>query len=71
MYDSITNIGINEKMDEMISKSESVAAKLSSILKKSKFASQNNPLGQMGKKQFKQWISQINEIGKLSNEYDS
>lgn len=64
MHDSIINIGINEKMEEMINKSEKVSAKLNSVLKKSKFASQNNPLGQMDKKEFKDWVTKLNELGK-------
>jgi len=35
MYDSINNIGINDKMEEIIQRSTEVSARLSSILKKS------------------------------------
>lgn len=69
MFESISNIGITEKMEEMISKSEGVVAKLSSILKKSKLASVNNPVAKMKKRDFDKWINNINDLGKQSEQF--
>lgn len=68
MYDSIQNIGINEKMDELITHSQEVQAKLLSIFRKSKMATQNNPLKEMKEEEFGGWLEKINELSKQDKE---
>lgn len=44
MYDSINNVGLNEKMEDLIEKTSLTSAKLNSMLKKSKLVSKKNPM---------------------------
>ena len=62
MYDSINHIGIQDKLESIIDKTEDVSSKLESILHKTKFAKNNNPLKDMSKKDFKNWQKDISKF---------
>ena len=69
MFDSINHIGINDKIEQIVTKTEDVSSKLQSILHKTKFAKNNNPLEKMTKKEFKSWAKDVKKMNSGDTNY--
>lgn len=66
MHKNILNIGVNEKIEELIQKTASISDKLDSILKKTIVGKQKNSIGKDTTGMFNKWFKRIGKLAKQS-----